>query len=521
MFQFYNLFKLTSLAIFIFFAVVILIPTDLDKQKNTLVYATYSDVHDWDPASAFSLEVLILANIYETLVYYDPENKDSVIQPALAKAWSVSDDGLVWTFKLRDNVYFHDGTELTAEVAKNSIERTIAMGKGGAYIWAPVESLEALDKLTLKITTLYPAPIDLIASSQYAAYIYSLKAAELGTDWFQSGNAAGTGPYKLRQWDRNQQIVIEQNMDYWKAWSENQISRVLFKIVRESATQVQMLLSGDADFVTLVPVDLINALDKNKNITVSYIPSWKNSQFLINTSKAPTDDLNFRKALIHAWDYQTVVDKIYEGSAEVARGIIPKTMWGHDESLSAPKFDLELAKKYLEASAVPNEKRKITISYISTSAAYQSAVELYQSNLSKIGISAEVKPGAWGTIWASAKSKNSAPNMISMTWWPTYPTPSDWLTGLFKTENPTNFNLSYYSNPEYDRLIEEGLKFEGSNRNLAINNYKLAQELLIKDAVAICYADLKERIIHSSKLSSFRTNPAYNSIFFYHLRKEN
>ena len=519
MFKIYNFLKYTSLVILILVCLIVFIPTNLDHHENTIVYATYSDVQDWDPASAFSLEVLILANIYETLVYYDPSNKSSVIQPSLAKEWFVSDDGLEWTFKLRQNIFFHDGTELTAETAKNSIQRTIAKGKGGAYIWAPVDSLQAVDKYTLKITTAYPAPIDLIASSQYAAYIYSTKASENSDEWFQQGNAAGTGPYKLRQWDRNQQIVIEKNESYWKPWFDNQITRVIFKIVRESATQVQMILSGDAHFVTLVPVDLLDALNKNKAITVSFIPSWKNSQFLINTSKKPTDDLNFRKALVHAWDYETVINDIYNGSAEVAKGLIPSTMWGHEKSLSVPKFDLKLAKKYLEASNVPSDQRTISISYISTSNAYKSAIELYQSNLSKIGINAELNPGAWGTIWANAKSLNSAPNLISMTWWPTYPTPSDWLTGLFKTENPTNFNLSYYSNPEYDKCVTEGLKLEGYNRNLAIDYYKTAQELLINDAVAIFYADLKERIIHSANIDDFTTNPAYNSIFFYHLKK--
>ena len=498
---------------------VVLFSPDRNRDADTVIYATYADIKDWDPASAFSLEVLALANIYEPLVYYSPSNGEDPIRPALAKEWSVSDDGLVWTFLLRDGVRFHDGTELTAEAAKLSLERTISLGKGGAYIWSAVDSIHAPDRLTLEIHTTYPAPIDLIASSQYAAYIYSPQAAENGSEWFNTGKAAGTGPYRFKQWVRNQQIVLEKNSDYWGGWQENQINRVIFKIVRESATQVQLILAGEADFVSLVPLDLLDALAKQGSIQVDYIPSWKNSQFLINTSKTPTDNLHFRKALIHSWDYNAVVQEIYADSADVSRGIIPKSLWGHDDSLPTPVFDLELAKRHLEASEIPPAERKISISYIASSLAYQSAAELFQSNLTKIGIQAELQPGPWGTIWSAAKSQETAPNLISMTWWPTYATPSDWLIGLFRTESPANFNLSYYSNSHYDSLVDAGLKLEATDRSTAVRKYHEAQQILVQDAVAVFYADLKERIVHSSDLSGVDSNPAYNAVFFHKLKR--
>ena len=500
----------------------IFLAPDRTRDPDTIIYATYGDVKDWDPAIAFSLEVLVLANIYEPLVYYDDRNSeaDSLLRPGLAESWSVSDDGLVWRFNLRPDVVFHDGEPLTAQAAKQSLERTIEMEMGGFYIWEAVREIRALDTLTLEIETSYPAPIDLIASSQYAAYIYSPAAAERGTDWFNQGNAAGTGPYRLRQWDRNQQIVLEKNADYWGGWRDGQMTRVIFKIVRESATQVQLLLAGETDFLSLVSVDLVSTFEENPDIEVSYIPSWKNSQFLLNTQKAPTNDLNFRRALVHAWDYSTVVDEVYDGSAEVSRGIIPKSLWGHDATLETPSFDLEKARQYVEASAVPPNERKITIAYIAASEAYRSAVELFQNNLAQIGITVEVEPGPWGTIWDAAKNPATAPNAISMTWWPTYATPSDWLTGLFRTEERPNFNLSYYQNPRYDALVEAGVRLEATDRAAAIAQYQAAQRILVEDAVGIFYADLKERVIHRADLKNVRTNPAYNTIFFYEITRQ-
>lgn len=505
-------------ALLIVITAVVFAP-DRERDPGTVVYATYGDVKDWDPAVAFSLEVMVLANIYEPLVTYDPSGGDQLLKPALAESWSVSNDGLVWTFKLRPNVTFHDGAALTAEAAKLSLDRTISMGKGGSYIWSSVESIHAVDVLTLEIRTEYPAPIDLIASSQYAAYIYSPNAAGQNSSWFNEGRAAGTGPYHLRQWERNQQIVLEKYPDYWGGWEDHQITRVIYKIVRESATQVQLLLAGEADFLSLVSVDVLDAFEKNPNIRVAYIPSWKNSQFLINTQKGPTADLNFRKALMHAWDYDSVVEDVYAGSADIARGIIPASLWGHDPNLEVPAFDLELAKYYLEQSSIPASERKISIAYIASSAAYQSSVELYQNNLAEIGIQAELKPGPWGTIWDAAKNPAIAPNLISMTWWPTYATPSDWLTGLFKTEEPANFNLSYYANPKYDALVDEGAELEAVDRVAAIERYQAAQRLLIDDAVAVFYADLKERVVHRADLQGVAPNPAYNTIFFHQLRR--
>ena len=106
-----------------------------------------------------------------------------------------------------------------------------------------------------------------------------------------------------------------------------------------------------------------------------------------------------------------------------------------------------------------------------------------------------------------------------MTWWPTYATPSDWLTGLFKTEEPANFNLSYYANPKYDALVDEGAELEAVDRVAAIERYQAAQRLLIDDAVAVFYADLKERVVHRADLQGVAPNPAYNTIFFHQLRR--
>ncbi|OEY67481.1 ABC transporter substrate-binding protein [Marinobacter sp. X15-166B] len=489
-------------------------------QARTLTYAMYGDIKDWDPAIAFSLEVLMLANVYEPLLWYNPNAQEGQFTPALATEWTVSDDGLRWTFQLRDGVRFHDGTPFTAEAAKASLDRTRAMKQGAWYIWESVQTIEAPAPLELVITTKTPQPIDLIASSQYGSYIYSPTAAAKGSEWFNRGNAVGTGPYEVRQWSQNQQVVLEANEHYWRGWDANQYDRVILRVVTENATQVQMLLSGEADFISLVPADIVKRVNAEEGLSAYAVPSWKNSQFLINTQKYPTDNKQFRQALTHLWDYETVVNQVYDGYASVAVGPIPKTMWGHNNDLGTVAFDPLRAAELLQASGVPKSDWKVSMAYIGTDEAYKNAALLFQAHAAQIGLEVELLPGEWGVIWNRAKNLNTAPNLQSMTWWPTYPTPSDWLIGMFRTEQNTLFNLSHYTNPEYDRLVTKGAALEGVDREAAIENYKQAQRILTEDAVAIFYADIQSRIARASKVGGVTENPAYNAVFFYDLYEQ-
>lgn len=489
------------------------------QADKPMVYAMYADIKDWDPSIAASTEVIMLTNVYEPLVWYNLPGSKQALSPGLATEWSSSKDGKTWTFKLRKGVKFHDGEEFNAAAAKASIERVKRLKKGSSFIWDDVEAIEAPDPATLVIKTKAPVPIDLIASAQYAAYMVSPKALQAGTEWFNQGNDGGTGPYKVKKWTRGQEVALERFDGYWGGWKPGQVSAVQLKVVQEAATQAQLIRSGEADFITLPSADLVKALAKDPGVAILRGPSWKNTQFLINTKKSPTDNVDFRRALTFAWDYGTVVDKILEGGGTVAKGVIPSTMWGYDAKLKTPSFDLNKARELIAKSGVPADKRKITVTYISTSEEYKNQLLLFKANLEKIGVELELKPGPWGKIWDDAKKFESSPNMISMTWWPSYATPSDWLIGLFRTEKPTVFNLSYYANPAFDELVNKGVANEGIDRAAATASYIKAQQVLLDDAAAIFVADLKGRVIHRKNIKGVVLNPAYDAVNFYLLTR--
>lgn len=202
--------------------------------KDTLVYAAYGDIKDWDPSAAFSMEVVMLVSVYEPLVWYNPPGSDPQLKPALATSWETSEDGLTWTFHLRKGVAFHDGEPFNAEAVKYSLERTMAMKKGAYYIWSAVKEIKVVDDYTVQFLLDNPAPVDLIASSQYGAYIFSPKAGEKGTDWFMQGKAAGTGPYQVDRWEKSQQVVLTKFDDYWGGWEGDHFERVIIKVVLDS-----------------------------------------------------------------------------------------------------------------------------------------------------------------------------------------------------------------------------------------------------------------------------------------------
>jgi peptide/nickel transport system substrate-binding protein len=174
-----------------------------------VVYAYGSEMITLDPSTEFSNSIIVLNNVYETLTRY----VDGKLEPLLATEWSANEDGTMWTFKLRKNVKFHDGTELTSEAVKFSIERTIRLAGGPAYIWDSVQEIETPDPYTVVFKLKYPANIPLIASAGYGAFIFSPKVAQIGDDeavakWFNACNDAGTGPYTISKYDPKTQVVL-------------------------------------------------------------------------------------------------------------------------------------------------------------------------------------------------------------------------------------------------------------------------------------------------------------------------
>ena len=490
------------------------------RPEETFVVATYDDVKDWDPATAFSLEVLPMSNIYEPLLWYDAGNENPSFVPGLALSYTRSDDGLTWSFRLRENVVFHDGQRFDADAVKFVVDRNKTFNRGASYIWSSVDSVRVNSSYQITFELKEPVPLDRIVSSQYGAWMYSPGIANVSFDSMSNGFGAGTGPYQLKKWSKNSYIALEKFEDYWGGWdNKNHFEAVQIQVVSESSTRLQMIEKGLVDYAVLIPIQLLDFLDKNPDIKVSYYPSWVNHFYLLNTKKHPTDNIWVRRAIAASLDRTSLVKYVYRGNAKEPTGLVPFNMplFGAPDSLVP--FSLSMAKSFIQKSGVDPKKTNIDLSYVSTSEEYRLTALMFLDNLRKIDLELILKPGLWSTNWDNAKNLKTAPNIISMAWWPTVSSPADWFFGLYRSQKTPLFNLSYYSNTAVDSLLEIAWHQESQSPQKAKSIYKNIQEILIDDCVAVPAADLTIQSVHRSNITGFRNNPAYSTLMVYNLER--
>jgi len=257
--------------------VVTLLPnlTQKPAPQRILVYAYNDKITGIDPSIEDDTGLVVLGSIYETLTYYD--YKTGEVKPRLAESWYSNEDGTEWVFHLRRGVVFHDGTPFNATAVKLSVERARDIyretGRGLGYIWDAVEEIEVIDEYTIKFKLSYPQRLDLLASASYSAYIFSPSVLEKAgvndymdpalEEWFNNGNAIGTGPYKLLSYDPQKEVKLEKFKEWW-GWSiiknDNAPDVVIIKVVVDPSAQYNGLLSGEVDIACSIPRETIKSL---------------------------------------------------------------------------------------------------------------------------------------------------------------------------------------------------------------------------------------------------------------------
>ncbi|ESW65310.1 hypothetical protein X772_35545 [Mesorhizobium sp. LSJC280B00] len=483
--------------------------------KNTLTWLADNSYRNMNPATNYEAEIFVLGNVYETLFEY----KDGKVHPKLATSWDRANDAKTWTVKLRRDVNFHNGTRLDSAAVKKSFEFVRDLGKGAAFLYSGLENVETPDPFTAVFHFKNPIAFDLVAAGQYGAFVIAPAAVDKGDEWLTQGHAIGTGPYQLTEFQQGKLLVLQKFDDYWNGWHNGQFERVIHPFVSEPATRVQMMRSGESD-IALVPVSQIESLDALTNVAVALTPSWRTQLYYLNTQKYPTNNLKFRQALMHIWDYDSVLKDVFHGSAKKPVAPIASTLWGH-RTYDLPMFDLQKALTLLEESGVPKNDWKIKALYGANSQDID-AIQLFQANASTIGLEVELdQEQIFSTYLSKARNPETTGNMNYMTWWPAYPTPSDSLISLFRTEKKPTFNLSFYHDAEYDRLVDQGVKLEATDIEAAAKAYIAAQDRLMQNAVAIFYAEPDRVNAYSSNITGMEeaSNPAYEWLSIYDLRR--
>jgi peptide/nickel transport system substrate-binding protein len=487
-------------------------------QTKTAFYALHSDpILNWDPSAEFSNGVIVLNNIYETLLRYNPIT--GKFTSILATHYFSSKDKRIWTFEIRKNVYFHDGALLDADAVKFSIERTMRLQKNVSYIWNAVDSITVVNKYTVRFELSYPAPMDLIVSSGYGAFIMSPKAVNSHLpNWLAKGNEAGTGPYNLTRFKMGDQVVLSAFRYYWRGWKRNQFNQIVFKRISESATRRKLIENGTADITISLSIRDIEVLKNNTQVNVCLDDSFVNLIMFLNTEKSQLKNKIFRQAISLAFPYKKIITEVMNGYATQSSGLIPKGIWGHSNRLKGYQFDIKKAAQLISKSKKGRDRFQLLLTYVAGNEKQQKVAELYQTELKKIGVDMEIRGMSWESQWQLAKNINpeNRQDLFMMHWWPDLLSPHSWLYNLYHSQKDIHFNLSYLKSENFDHLIDQANLLSLSNRKKATRLIIQAQQYLLDEAVSIFVYDRKNIGAFQKTFKGFQNNPAYQDVVFFY-----
>jgi peptide/nickel transport system substrate-binding protein len=358
---------------------------------GTLTTTLSFDPGSLDPDVFYGNEgLLITTSCYEGLLKY--KNDTTEIEPALAESHKISNDGKRYTFKLRPNVRFADGSKMDAEAVRFSIERRRKVDAGPAYMVAPIVETSAPDPLTLVVDLKTPInPFTSWLASPYGLKIVTPKLVkenekdgDSAQEWMAT-HCAGTGPYDLTSVTKGQRYELATNKYYWGAKPE--FSKVTLRLIPNFSTQALQLRSGDLDMMThgLTKGD-VTQFEEDDSFEVHRRPGISAINLWVNANKPNLKDANVRKAIALALDREKLVEEVYGDDAEVYNQVFAPATLPPEHDFDTP-YDPEQAKAIM--ADVPENMRSITLQFTSDDATNQQIAGLMAQQLNSVGF--EVK----------------------------------------------------------------------------------------------------------------------------------
>ena len=394
-------------------------------QAQQTLSATWANVPNMDPAiGSDEASSAALLNVYDTLIF--PTASGTVV-PDLATSWSVSSNGLVYTFQLRSGVTFHNGDVLNATDVVFSMDRMLAMGQGYSYLFSPyVANTTAPNSSTVVFSLKTPfAPF---LSSLVRLYVLDEKQvmAHLGTGSYGSygdygstwllTHDAGSGPYQVTAANLETNITIEEYPNYWNGTLPNQPKYMDFIGTTQTST-VQALFSSKGIQITDMwqEYSTVTSLASQAGAKMATYLSSEDMYLMINTQKAPTDDIYVREAMAFALNYSAIVGQAFPGNT-VSAGPIPKVLPGHDTSIPTSTQNLTLAKQLIQQSKYYANLSKYPVTYywVTQVPAEQKMALQFASDMAAIGITVNVVGVPWLTVVADLANESSSPNIVSI-----------------------------------------------------------------------------------------------------------
>ncbi|RME82889.1 MAG: ABC transporter substrate-binding protein [Caldilineae bacterium] len=489
------------------------------EAPKTLVIARIFDIRTLDPERQYELTPpMIMHAVYENLVTFEGTDYTRVV-PFLAKSWDISDDGLTYTFHLRDDVTFHSGNPLTAEDVKFSFERLRNLKDNPSWLMDVVGSIDVIDEHTVAITLTEPnaAFLSMLVSPNFAI-VDSKTVQEHGgtsaedadttdaaTDWLDQ-NSAGTGPYILKGWTRDVEVVLEKNPNYWREPAK--LDKIIIKNVTDSATQRMMVGRGDIDVAQNLDIDAVEDYKAAGGKIVE--GNTMDMVYLAMTTSAeisePLSHKEVRQAVAYAIDYDGIINELMRGAAIRLPTIIPVGLLGTDPNLGYP-HDPDKAKQLL-ADAGYGDGFTVKMVYPTRTFAGGLAAETLaakiQDDLSKVGITLELEPREPVSHLADYRAGKLA--MTISPWTPDFLDPHGWAIP-FGVPGGSAAKRVHYENQEVgDLAIAAGKETDPDKR---AEMYLEFQKKMLDDAPFIGLIQPKVLIAVGPDVEGYVFNPVW------------
>jgi peptide/nickel transport system substrate-binding protein len=421
------------------------------KRGGVLRIALESDLTDLDPAtSTAAVDNVIFSMVYETLVTWNRETLEP--EPLLAKSWDITDDGLKYTFYLRDDVTWHNGDPFVAADVKYTVERIVNEDLASKSFLLSIDNVEVIDDHTVVFNMSEPYSPMLLNAPQ-VPMIQNQKFVE-ANDGATTRVTMGTGPFMLKEWVADEVMRLEKNPNYWREGMDGEplpyLDGVDFIISVDETARMTDFLSGVMDMVLMVPEKDIGELMGNSSIELAGPQSVWFSSIFFNTELPPFDDKLVRQAFSWAVDRAEICEVgLFGYAAPSAGAAFPDWHWSGNGPKVYDHRDIEKAKELLAEAGYPDGEGfpEITIYAGAPYPSEVTAAEMVAAYVSELGITAKVEATEWGAFLDNIFAYSYP---IYVVGWLGTGDPDDVYYNLFHSEGP--FNLMKYNSPEFDDL---------------------------------------------------------------------
>lgn len=467
------------------------IPADVDTEQ-IITYAQGADPRGLDPALIDDGESSKpICQMYEGLLKYGDNNTE--VEPCLAESWEVSEDGLTYTFKLRQGVKFHDGTDFNAEAVKYNVDRqTVNKTEDMLYadfVFGDVAECNVIDDYTVEIVlNKVSTPVLNNLAMSLGAPMVSPTACEANNNNLNEA-PCGTGPYKFVRWDKNEAVVMERNEDYWG--EKGVAKQIVFKTITDNSARVVALTNGEVDIIDGIDANVVDQVTSAGALL--NMAEGMNINYLAYNTQRITDP-EVRKALSQAVNVPELVASLYRGYASEATSILPTFMPGYSADVKQVSYDPEAAAQTLADKGVTElHMLAYTNPRPYNTATGQTLAEALQGYYEKVGVTCSIDSYDWTTY--KEKVGTGDYDVCLYGWIGDNGDPDNFMN-LLASED-IEINVAQYSDEEFNTMLAEAASTPNGEERNAI--YAQMEQKIADECVWL-------PISHQENLSAYLSN---------------